>query len=587
MADTNTDSSTSTEGAIPTINTLDNRQFHRFDITIGELPTSYLDSMTYYEMLAWFCNYLHKVVVPKINELTGGVNKLSQYVEEYIQKVEQLYKDWDAYQKDLNQQWADYKTDLNKQWADYKTDLTNQWNTYKTNLNKEWADYKTKFETAYKEFTDNINNEITQLKSEWATYKTDTTKQITDAISDMESKFSTLQTALEARVTTLEKDADDRISAKEKEVDDFLANIDVSQDVSDKIDAMVTDGTLNKVLQEAVPPLIGDATVSFTGFNAANSPVEYSFTTNQMESKSFTPTWGTTNLASSSVTVAKIADYALSSINKIDGDIRGVVFKSSLTAKDYLGHYSLANESFNSDEVPTSGYAQYIGGKGWRKGSSTLTQCRLDYNVVSGMFYLLDVTGARMRGFKLFYQADVTLPAQDASVAESALVIPVIDDWQSTQETYGTDAWTEYLYAHGTNTMSSNGLIRQSLNFYAPEGESYQNLEICVPRRYISDFDQSKFTKVFFKVEANRMGHFDAQETVPEGWLLETETIYTNAYESNLPNESRYEYIEKSTFVIKGNTRLPQIRFINLTSDTVQKCSSALDIDYEYTHTMG
>lgn len=57
--------------------------FKRFIMTIGELPTSYLESMTYGEMVMWFCNYLQNTVIPTINNN-------ADVVDELIEKVEQL-----------------------------------------------------------------------------------------------------------------------------------------------------------------------------------------------------------------------------------------------------------------------------------------------------------------------------------------------------------------------------------------------------------------------------------------------------------------------------------------------------------------
>lgn len=57
--------------------------------TIGQLPTSYLVSMTYEEQLLWLCNYLQKTILPKIDELTGIVSEILgdyQNIDEYIQE---------------------------------------------------------------------------------------------------------------------------------------------------------------------------------------------------------------------------------------------------------------------------------------------------------------------------------------------------------------------------------------------------------------------------------------------------------------------------------------------------------------------
>lgn len=56
------------------INTLP--PFKRLCVTIGNLPSSYVDSMSYYECLMWLCKYLKDTVVPAINENAEAVNEL-------------------------------------------------------------------------------------------------------------------------------------------------------------------------------------------------------------------------------------------------------------------------------------------------------------------------------------------------------------------------------------------------------------------------------------------------------------------------------------------------------------------------------
>ena len=50
--------------------------FKHFIMTVGEIPTSYLETMTYYEMLVWFTNYLGKKVIPAVNENGEAVTEL-------------------------------------------------------------------------------------------------------------------------------------------------------------------------------------------------------------------------------------------------------------------------------------------------------------------------------------------------------------------------------------------------------------------------------------------------------------------------------------------------------------------------------
>lgn len=69
--------------------------FKRFCMTIGELPTSYVETMTYYEMLLWFTKYLSETVIPAINnnaealeEVQKAMIELQEYVENYFENLD-------------------------------------------------------------------------------------------------------------------------------------------------------------------------------------------------------------------------------------------------------------------------------------------------------------------------------------------------------------------------------------------------------------------------------------------------------------------------------------------------------------------
>ena len=75
------------------INTIPN--FKRFCMTIGELPTSYLETMTYYEMLVWFTEYMKNTIIPTINnnglaveELQDKYIELKSYVDNYFTNLD-------------------------------------------------------------------------------------------------------------------------------------------------------------------------------------------------------------------------------------------------------------------------------------------------------------------------------------------------------------------------------------------------------------------------------------------------------------------------------------------------------------------
>ena len=64
-------------------------------MSIGELPTSYLETMTYYEMLVWFTNYLRDTIIPVVNnngeavtELQNLFVELQSYVNDYFDNLD-------------------------------------------------------------------------------------------------------------------------------------------------------------------------------------------------------------------------------------------------------------------------------------------------------------------------------------------------------------------------------------------------------------------------------------------------------------------------------------------------------------------
>ncbi|MGN1371233.1 MAG: phosphodiester glycosidase family protein [Candidatus Coprovivens sp.] len=71
------------------------KPFTRFCMTIGNLPSSYLISMTYEEQLLWLCDYLEKTVIPTINnnseatkEIQELFNQLKNYVDHYFDNLD-------------------------------------------------------------------------------------------------------------------------------------------------------------------------------------------------------------------------------------------------------------------------------------------------------------------------------------------------------------------------------------------------------------------------------------------------------------------------------------------------------------------
>ena len=115
-------------------------------VTIGNLPSSYVDSMSYYECLMWLCNYIEKTIVPAINENAEAVIELREYVEQYLtdmdtikQQIVEILDTCAELQSQINSNDADI-SDLYTKVADlrlYTDELVN------TNFNtlKQYVDY--------------------------------------------------------------------------------------------------------------------------------------------------------------------------------------------------------------------------------------------------------------------------------------------------------------------------------------------------------------------------------------------------------------------------------------------------------------
>ena len=81
------------------------KPFTRFCMTIGNLPSSYLVSLTYEEQLLWLCDYIKNTVIPAVN---NNAESLSEVQKLYIELKEYV----DNYFTNLNvQQQIDNKLD--------------------------------------------------------------------------------------------------------------------------------------------------------------------------------------------------------------------------------------------------------------------------------------------------------------------------------------------------------------------------------------------------------------------------------------------------------------------------------------------
>lgn len=68
-------------------------RFGRICATIGEIPTSFKQSLTYEEQLIWFCNYLENTVIPAVNNNAEILEAIQEYVKTIDVNFEKLEKE--------------------------------------------------------------------------------------------------------------------------------------------------------------------------------------------------------------------------------------------------------------------------------------------------------------------------------------------------------------------------------------------------------------------------------------------------------------------------------------------------------------
>lgn len=80
---------------LPTLETLDTSPFKKLVLSFGAVPTDFKESMTYYELLSWLCNYVEKEIIPVVNHhseefntLINAYNQLKDYVDNYFKNLD-------------------------------------------------------------------------------------------------------------------------------------------------------------------------------------------------------------------------------------------------------------------------------------------------------------------------------------------------------------------------------------------------------------------------------------------------------------------------------------------------------------------
>lgn len=217
------------------------KPFKYFCMTIGALPTSYIESMSYYETLCWLCKYLENTVIPAVNNNGEAVEELQQKYLELVDYVDNYFDNLD-YQTEVNAKLDEMADDgtlaqiinvemigsLQDLTTTDKTDLVSAINEVNANIGNipaigDLTDLtttdKTDLVSAINEVNANtvtnandistnntaVNNKIGTLSSLTTTVKTDTVSainEVNNGISLINSKFATVSTVYQSDGTS-------------------------------------------------------------------------------------------------------------------------------------------------------------------------------------------------------------------------------------------------------------------------------------------------------------------------------------------------------------------------------------------------
>ena len=70
--------------------------FKHFIMTIGELPTTFIESMSYYEALTWLVNYIEKNIIPAVDNNAEAVKEIQTEIIRLKEYVDNYFKDLDV-----------------------------------------------------------------------------------------------------------------------------------------------------------------------------------------------------------------------------------------------------------------------------------------------------------------------------------------------------------------------------------------------------------------------------------------------------------------------------------------------------------
>lgn len=117
------------------------RPFQKFCMSIGELPSSYKNSLSYLDLLMWFCDYLENKVIPTINNNAEAVTEIQTLFTELKNFIDNYFENLDV-QNEINNKLDSLTADgtlyniMYPYFSLFLSDLTEKYDVLKSRMNE-------------------------------------------------------------------------------------------------------------------------------------------------------------------------------------------------------------------------------------------------------------------------------------------------------------------------------------------------------------------------------------------------------------------------------------------------------------------
>ena len=314
------------------------------------LPLTYDDSMSYYELLCRVVEYLN-LINENMENMNSDIDTMFDSFEDLQKFVDDTYNaivdEINQFEQEMKTDMSNFKQEIRTAFETYKTELNKAFDDYKTQLNTDWNEFKTQMSQAYEEAITNLNNAFNSYKqettAEFNRKFTNLSDDITNKFDDLNRLWSKKVDSLDSKYYDLSTDITNKfndLSNTLKEYqNNYFKNLDVQKEIDDKLDSMVSDGTLQNLLTPTIVNMLTIIPVNNTG-EMTNKNKMYLLRSSGMLYYWDGNNWESTGVKYGSVDVSKVA-YVLPLVDN----------KSTKKAIEYTYDSNSTTLTFNSVRI--------------------------------------------------------------------------------------------------------------------------------------------------------------------------------------------------------------------------------------------